>query len=352
MSKVLITQYDLYGPGEIQLDLWDQIAKKYRIDPRKLVPILQHGKTTLADGTKIPRVFWEPRQLYFGQAVQNGQLRSDPIIDDRVKLQTTRIISWGTCNVHCPYCKRDCQFIGSDGNAIESIMVPLNEVLSACVGAHLRGEIVRFSGGDPVMFQRETLAIAEYMDTVFAAKVSIAHNGSGTKWVERLLPFLSSAAIDLKGTPEQIGKIMGIPVEKGPMMYQRSLHTQRIVSQGGVLLDVRTPVFGDTSLEDMMSLAADICSVNELSYTFWTWRLYKAVEGCDFEIPNLERVYEMMIKVSKTFPKLWLGVRAKWQRGGMVYIREGRIITASVDSDGTDSEKSGSGNTEVLAPTQ
>lgn len=345
--------YDLYQPGTTNYARWSEICTKYHLPPDKPTLMLPHGFSTI-DGEKIPRMLWETRRLYFGLAVgPDGRLNEQPIIahmESLDELPVTRIISFGSCNVHCPYCKRDCQFVDDEGQVIVSIPVPLNEILACCVSAHERGEIVRFSGGDPVMFRRETLAIAQYMWQMHGAKVSIAHNGSGTKWAGQLSPYLGSAAIDLKATPERIAQIMGIEPEKGPMMYQRSVDTQGVLSHARVLVDVRTPVFGDTPIEDMRRLASDICAANNLRYTFWTWRLYKEVKGCDWPVPDKDTVIAMMLQVSAEFPDMWLGIRAKWQRGGMVYIRAGRIVDSSVDTSTSHDAEVGSGNREILCP--
>lgn len=327
--------YILYQPGTIDRDRWQSICTDSRLDPDKPTLMLPYGLSTI-DGEKIPRICWETRRLYFGLAVgPDGRLNQEPKIahlEALDQLPVTRIISFGNCNVACPYCKRDCQFVDDQGQIIIATAVPLSDILACCVSAHERGEIVRFSGGDPVMFPKETMAIARYMHEAHGIKVSIAHNGSGTKWAEKLAPYLSSAAIDLKAVPERIAEIMGITTERGPMMYQRSLTTQALLSQQGVLVDVRTPVFGNTTIEDMRRLAFDITERNDLRSTFWTWRLYNAVQGCDWAVPDRDTVLEMMEQVSQEFPDLWLGIRAKWQRGGMIYLRGGALVDSSIDT--------------------
>ncbi len=338
--------YALFGQAKINQEVWAEIAAKHGLDPHESRPVLPHGKIQ----GQTDRIMWETRKLYFWQAVEAGQLRQEPLIYKMESPPTTRIVSWGNCNVHCPYCKRDCQFIGDDGLPIVSVMVPLHELLSACVYAHERGEIVRFSGGDPVMFPRETLAMSEYLWQMHGAKTSIAHNGSGTSWVRKLLPFLSSAAIDLKAVPEKMGQIMGISQASGYKMYDRSLATQALISATEALLDVRTPVFGDTTLDEMMRLAGDIVINNDLRRTFWTWRLYKAVEGCDWAVPEKDKVIGMMLQVSQRYPELWLGIRAKWQRGGMEYVRNGQLIAQSDDVEIHFAPETGSGNCHVLSP--
>lgn len=342
--------YAFFDQAEVDFSLWFDILKKYKLGEKDKKLMLPHGKITLDNGQKVDRIMGETRKLYFGQAVVDNSFNSTSAINTEVELTTTRLVSWGNCNVHCPYCKRDCQFIDNDGNPITSIMVSITEILSACVAGHLRGEVVRFSGGDPVMFKRETLAIAEYMWKKYSVKISIAHNGTGTGWVNDLLPYLSSAAIDLKAVPSKISYVMGIDQEKGPKMYQKSLDTQSIISKNRILLDVRTPIFGDTPTADMIYLANDIVKTNDLRYTFWTWRLYKKVEGCDWSVPDKDLVIQQMLEVSKKFPKLWMGIRAKWQRGGMEYIRNGQIVAHTQDHDLNFDPEYGSGNKNILAP--
>ena len=334
-------EYLLYEPGEVNEELLKEVLSKYRLTPETPVLVLPYGEKN--------RIGWETRRLYFSLALTaEGKFNKQPVIEDVEKnyknLPVTRIISFGNCNVVCPYCKRDCQFIDETGNPIISIPIPLMEIARLAEGAQKRNEVIRFSGGDPVVYPRQVLALSEYLMKCHSVKVSIAHNGSGPRWVEKMLPYLSSAAIDLKAVPEKIGKVMGISLEKGEKMYNLSLETQELISQNRILLDTRTPIFGDTTIEEMRRLAEDISKQNNLDYTFWTWRLYKPVEGCDWSVPKKENTVEMIQKVSEEFPDLWMGMRAKWEKGGMLYLRKGRIVNATPDVTKEDILEMGSGN--------
>jgi pyruvate formate lyase activating enzyme len=332
--------YLLFEPGEIDENLLEEILGRYRLSLESPVLILPYGERN--------KIGWETRYLYFALALTpEGKFNPEPQIskleEKFANLPKTRIISFGNCNVACPYCKRDCQFVDESGKPIISIPIPIKDIARLMEGAYERGEIVRFSGGDPVVYPLQTLALAEYMWRRHETKVSIAHNGSGPRWVEKMLPYLSSAAIDLKGVPEKIGKIMGIHPERGKLFFDLSLETQRLISGSRIILDVRTPIFGDTTLEEMLRLAEAISENNNLSYTFWTWRMYKPVRGCEFEVPTKENTVELMLKVSQEFPDLWMGIRAKWERGGMIFIRKGTIIRTPDVTD-KDEEEIGSGN--------
>lgn len=310
------------------------------------VPMLAYGEKNLV-GKEIRHYYFDLARTEEGILNEKLILRSTPENENIVRhLTVTRIFSFGNCNVQCPYCKRDCQFIDEKGRPIIAVDVDLESLFAMAEGAVQRNEIVRFSGGDPVMFQKLCLAISWYVSTLYGKKTSIAHNGSGPKWVREMLPYMESSAIDLKAVPENMGKVMGISEKAGEHMYRKSLETQALFSDSALnpnraILDVRTPIFGDTSLTDMMRLAIDICK-GDPKIVFWTWRLYKQVEGCDWEVPEKEKVLKMLTQVSAAFPNHWMGIRAKWHGGGMLYFRGGKIINPMEKLE--TAEASGSGN--------
>ncbi len=337
-------RYRIFEPGRVEMDLLAEVAGKFRLGPDSPVSMLPYGQ--LPDGTL--KIGAETRRLYFHFAVDGDCFVPGTELvkssEEWKEAPVTRIISFGKCNVSCPYCKRDCQFLGDDGLPIIAQPVLLAEVVALCEGAVGRGEIVRFSGGDPVTFPTVTLAISEYLYRRYGVKTSIAHNGSGPAWARKMAPYLGSAAIDLKGVPEKIGGIMGIEAVRGELFYKNSLETQGALSRAGVLTDVRTPVFGDTSVDEMRRLAQDIYRVNDLRYTFWTWRQYKPVQGCDWSAPTRDGVIEMMKMVSRDIPALWLGIRAKWDKGGMIYVKAGEVRQKTADTLAVDMRDFGSGN--------
>lgn len=341
-------EYDLDRPyqlaldGQVDDDLLQDVFARHRMFTDQEALVLPFGERNT--------VGLETRQLYFHLVTgPDGKLSRGSAIQDVEEhyqaLPVNRIVSFGDCNVACPYCKRDCQFIDESGHPLVSLPIQVRDIARLAEGAVAQGETVRFSGGDPVMYPKPTLALAEYLYQRHKSKVSIAHNGSGPRWVEQLLPYLSSAAIDLKAVAEQQGRVMGVSAEKGERLHQLSLETQRLVSHNnGTLLDVRTPVFGETSDSEMLRLAEEICTNDDLDYTFWTWRMYKPVEGCDWAVPSRENTIEMMQRVSSRFPDLWMGMRAKWEKGGMLYVKNGRIVTGTPDLEQSDVLEMGSGN--------
>jgi len=229
-------------------------------------------------------------------------------------VETTRIVSFGSCNFHCAYCKRDGQFTNSDGSIVHSVPVTMAELKQILRPAIERGERIRLSGGDPVMFPRESLEIAKWVMGEYGKKISIAHNGSSLRFAQSMAPYLEYAAIDLKGANgAELALRAGLPsAESGEHMLRSTLEVQDYLSEAGVLVDVRTPVFGDTPLDDLYRMAEMITLDGDSSKEFWTLRAYKKVRGCDWLEPSQDTLDQWAQMVSEEYPTLPIGLRLKW----------------------------------------
>lgn len=249
----------------------------------------------------------EKRPLYFYKAMGK-------------EIINARIISFGACNFSCPYCKREGNFRSPDGSIISAIDCKIDDLFKVVDLAIKNNEVIRLSGGDPVVFPDASLEIAKRIFTK-GGRLSVAHNGSSPNFVKRLIPYnLESAAIDLKGTIADLGSRAGLKNGTGAKMYERSLETQDLLSSSGVLVDVRTPIFSSTTFDDLIKIAADIVKGGNGENEFWTLRIYKPVVGCDWEPPrNISSVIWMIKEVKKNFPKLKIGLRAKWEPSGFLY---------------------------------
>ncbi|MDD3006779.1 MAG: radical SAM protein [Candidatus Pacebacteria bacterium] len=251
------------------------------------------------------QVAGERRKLYFYRAFG-------------MEVLYTRIFSFGACNFACPYCKRDGQFRTAEGNIVTSQDFEMGVVLTAVKTAIEAGEVVRLSGGDPVVFPEESLQIAEFARTL-GAKISIAHNGSSPEFCRKMAPYLESAAIDLKALPQNFNTVAGLKNGTGAKMFERSLQSQTILSNIGVLVDVRTPIFGTTTLDDFLELAECIVKSGNIQNKFWTLRLYNPVNGCEFTAPRKDTVIWMIGEIKKVYPELKMGLRAKWDPKRFLY---------------------------------
>lgn len=249
----------------------------------------------------------EIRPLYFYKAMG-------------VDVVDARIISFGACNFSCPYCKREGNFRSSDGSIISAINCVIDSLYKVVDDAIDKKQVVRLSGGDPVVFPEASLAIAKRVREK-GGRLSLAHNGSSPSFVKKLIGHgLESAAIDLKAPRSDMSHRAGLKNGMGAKMYDRSIETQDLLSSSGVLVDVRTPIFSTTTLDDLLEMAADIVKGGRGENEFWTLRVYKPVVGCDWEPPrNIETVIWMIEQVKAEYPNLKMGLRAKWEPEGFLY---------------------------------
>lgn len=230
-----------------------------------------------------------------------------------------RVISFGACNFYCRYCKRNGYFRSIDGSIIDSIKIDISRLFTVCDNAMEKEQVIRLSGGDPVMFPETSIALAQYVKK-HAGRISIAHNGSSPAFIREISKYIESAAIDLKAPVSYMSTIVGLNHEIATSMFWRSMETQRILLENGVMLDVRTPIFNFTTLDDLLLLAEELARNNGDKKFFWTLRAYSEVVGCEFKKPRIENLIWMANKVKKIFPKFTIGIRAKWNTRNFIYL--------------------------------
>ncbi|APR02725.1 Radical SAM domain-containing protein (plasmid) [Clostridium botulinum Af84] len=233
-------------------------------------------------------------------------------------VENMAIISFGKCNFNCLYCKRNGQFKNKEGNIIRSVSINWNDLKDLIDNAILKGQRIRLSGGDPCMFYKESLYIAKYVWEKYNQKISIAHNGSNFKFVENLLPYLDYVAIDLKSdNNDDFNTIAGI--KNGKKIIDTSLKIQKFCSENDILVDIRTCIFKDTSLEQMLKIAKLITKDNNIDNIVWTIRRYNTVEGCNFKSPSIEETKNKIKIIKSKYPNLKIGMRNEWEGGFNYY---------------------------------
>lgn len=234
------------------------------------------------------------------------------------EIERTVIISFAGCNFACLYCKRGLQFYDSCGNVIGEKRISLDEIFEKIDQAFNksveRGEKIRIrlSGGDPSSFPEESRAIADYVMAKYGQKISLAHNGSDFEYIRGLIDNLDYIAVDYKAFDDtRLRVISGV---NNPIKDQERI--LELCQENGVLVDLRMPIFGDTSLDEVLKVAE---VANNFRNTFFTLRKYQKVKDCSFPAPNDERVEELARAAKNKFQNLGIGVRAKW-RGGFIFM--------------------------------
>lgn len=220
------------------------------------------------------------------------------------------ILSFGACNYACPYCKRDGQFKGAGNTIIRAAEYDWDFMKSTIDYAVSKGRRIRLSGGDPCMFPEQSLRIAQYVWESFGMKISVAHNGSSPAYLRKLLPYLDYVAIDIKG-----GSAEELSHRAGMRVMQRSIDKVmeciNFCALSGVLVDIRTCVFGDTTLAELERIRGLISSVACVRNVFWTLRKYNEIEDCDFA-PGDAEVIRAFAESLATDAGFGIGFRDKW----------------------------------------
>lgn len=228
-----------------------------------------------------------------------------------------RIFSFGACNFACPYCKRGGNFVNPDGSIVASCEATEEELLAEASSAVANGEVVRLSGGDPVMYPRVAYRLLKYTSEIGGVG-SVAHNGSSLEFIRSIIPYLGFAAIDLKAaTPEEYNKRAGLK-SAGRKMLESSLKIIELLSSSNIPTDIRTCIFSTTTISDMLNMAGMICR-SGVSNKFWTIRTYSPVDGCDWKPMPISTALEYIDIIKQEFPDLKIGIRAKWEKGGFIY---------------------------------
>ena len=156
------------------------------------------------------------------------------------------------------------------------------------------------------MFPAESLQIAKYCWDKHGQKISLAHNGSSPSLISSLLPYLDYVAIDFKGaTPEEIARRSNTLVN--PASIGNIMQIIDMCQQTGVLVDIRTVIFGDTDEGNLDSIGRKLSAYNNV---FWTLRKYNPVIGCDF-LPAENDTLVMADRLSNTY-NIPVGYRDKW----------------------------------------
>lgn len=231
------------------------------------------------------------------------------------EVEDMQIISFGKCNYNCPYCKRDGQF-KSGSTIINSFEMSMEELKERIDKAISEGRCIRLSGGDPCMFPNESLEIAKYIWNKYYQKVSVAHNGSSPEFIKMMLPYTKYLALDFKGASDK--EINYRSNTRGTGKIEKIVQILDLC-QNNILVDVRTPVFGDTTISSLDEMAE---LLSEYKNVFWTLRKYNEVQCCDFKECSLGCMKNVLKILNSRFPKMKIGMRDKWGKTEFIFQTE------------------------------
>ena len=236
-----------------------------------------------------------------------------------------RIFSFGKCNYSCPYCKRNGY--DKDDSIINGSMEISEEYFyKALDDAIQKRQVVRLSGGDPICYPDFSLKVLKYVKN-HGGITSIAHNGSGTEFVKRVIPYLDFASIDLKASSyKSLQLIAGINENMAKSCFENTIRTIQLLRKSNVYTDIRTCIFSDTSFNELCNIAELIQGDGKCENMFWTLRTYSPVDSFNkMPLTSIE-MSELALKLSQKYPKLKIGVRNKWTPEGFIYFLNGHVV--------------------------
>lgn len=220
------------------------------------------------------------------------------------------IIKIGGCNFNCPYCFRYTK-------SATHQTIPLWKLLNIGVSAISKDMIIRLSGGDPVAIRKVAIEMVKFFyqqrgNKFLHGRVAVAHNGSSPDFIDKIAPFLKRAALDIKTVPKKYTQITGITGKNriGSLLFKNAIQSVKVAEDHGILVEIRTPVFSDTTYEDLIEIGENLENLKlDPHRTFWTLRIYNAVDTCSWDAVKEKKIYPELKRIAKQFKSLNIGLR-------------------------------------------
>ncbi|RKY12561.1 MAG: hypothetical protein DRP65_00880 [Planctomycetota bacterium] len=162
------------------------------------------------------------------------------------------LVNIGICNFNCLYC---CK--GGNAKTKSSHLLPcanyigIDDIYSFIDQQTQEGHLIKISGGEPTLIWPDILDIMSYCkkNKVY---VSCDTSGWNTERSIAVAEIADQMAIDLKGPPKYVSKITQTSLELCWTNVIKSIETWAKIT---TLLEIRTPIFNFTTLDDLTLLA-------------------------------------------------------------------------------------------------
>lgn len=240
-------------------------------------------------------------------------------------IETSRIVAFGKCNFRCYYCKRGPQLSTSHGCVFGSRGYRKTYVFSLLEEALRLQQRIRLSGGDPSCYLSDSLMIGEWARSK-GVKVSICHNGSSLDYVQKMLPYLEYASIDLKGSNAHTFSMnTGIAHGLALGYIATFIDILRFLSDAGILTEIRVCVTNSTNYEELFNSAKLVAQNCNISTTFLTIRNYSCIGIENVSALNPDILHQWIRKLSTEFSELKIGYRQNWEDNHFEFWESGSI---------------------------
>ena len=166
------------------------------------------------------------------------------------------MVSFGTCQFYCPYCLTGGYLPRQDTyrfpNAVD---VPIERIKSFIEAQAKLGNPIKFTGGEPIL-QGKILIELVRLARSHGAYIVVDSNGAVPKFLIKLASEIDQVALDIKGPPRYVERVAGASLDAAwskPLAAAHALH-----HLGNITLEIRTPIFGFTTFDDLIEIASAI----------------------------------------------------------------------------------------------
>ena len=168
------------------------------------------------------------------------------------------------CDLRCPFC-HNASLVDPESlqqAAVEGTLIDPQEVLEFLKGRFGRLTGLAVTGGEPLMQQGLTDFLLKVKELGYAVKLDT--NGT---YPERLQDIIASGAVDyiamdFKNSRYGYAKTVGLPDDAAAAMFEKTLHSARIMLESGIDHEFRTTVVAGLhmieDIEDSAKLLAQI----------------------------------------------------------------------------------------------
>lgn len=165
--------------------------------------------------------------------------------------RTFSLINIGVCNFRCVYCCKGGGLPREGLNLPGAEYFEIHEIENFIKEQVTKGNAIKISGGEPTIFINITMRLIKYARNL-GAYVSCDTSGYDPEKTLVLAKQVNQLAIDLKGASRYAKQISGVGLKlswKNPIISIK--RTANLVET----LEIRTPVFSFTSINDLLELS-------------------------------------------------------------------------------------------------
>lgn len=164
------------------------------------------------------------------------------------------VVSLGLCNFRCKYCYLGGGIKRHGLVFPNAIPVETSEIEDFIRSQIKKGNLIKISGGEPTLSMEATLHLVKIVKSS-GGYICVDSSGWDPDACSILAKVVNQLALDLKASPRYIQRLTGVSLE---LCWHKPIESLRRVANIVPVLEVRTPVFGFTRIQDLQEICHHI----------------------------------------------------------------------------------------------